>query len=276
VISGNIRVGVIGDPIGHSLSPRIHNRWLDDNDINTVYEAILVKPEDLESFLRAMPEEGFIGVNVTIPHKESVFKLVDEYQGLFTGQIGAINTIIVRNGKLIGANTDDYGFLENLKGKLPVENRRALVIGAGGAARAICLSLLHGGYEVTLINRTRERAENLAKYLNNINIRVLGWEEIENAMSNISLLVNTTSLGMKGQPKLEISLAKLPQSAVVTDIVYNPVNTEFLKQAREHGNLTVDGLGMLLYQAQMAFGLWFGTHPNVTPELRQYVAEALK
>lgn len=293
MISNNTRVGVIGDPIGHSLSPRIHNYWLNERNINAVYEAVQVKPEDLESFLRAMPEEGFIGVNVTIPHKEAVFKLLTSgMPGIKTEiegaqHIGAINTVVVKNGGLTGLNTDVYGFahslLEHYKDKeLEALCHHVLVIGAGGAAKAICASL--EGYikqnNLTLINRTRQKAEDLAQHIHqNLsikNIRVLSWNEMETAVKEASLLVNTTSLGMKNQPPLDISLAHLPKNAAVTDIVYNPLPTELLKQAKNQGNMAIDGLGMLLYQAQGAFREWFGELPEVSPMLREHVAGALK
>jgi shikimate dehydrogenase len=270
------RIGVIGYPISHSLSPRIHNYWLKQHHINVTYEAIEVKPDHLQSFLQEMRNGQFIGVNVTIPHKETTFGLVDELQGALTSQIGAINTVIAKNQKLIGANTDDYGFFKNLETLLPAMRQKAVIIGAGGAARAICLRLLHAGYDIILINRTKERAEALVTHLGSPRIKVMGWEKREEALAQASLLVNVTSLGMKGQPELDISLENLPKDALVTDIVYNPIETGLLKQAKAHGNNTVDGLGMLLYQAQMAFNLWFDVLPEVTIQLRNHVLEALR
>lgn len=271
-----IKVGVVGYPVSHSLSPRLHNYWIKQYNIHATYEAFAVESGNLAAFLRQMPESGFRGVNLTIPHKETALTLLDEV-GDFAKWIGAVNTIIVEDGKLIGKNTDAYGFIQNLiSGGHTIASDRVLVIGAGGAARAVCIGLLGAKYKVTLVNRTKERAEKLAASLNSDDVTVINWEELENNLSTTALLVNTTSLGMSGQPPLEISLDKLSPDAVVTDIVYNPLITPLLAMAMKRGNPVIDGLGMLLYQAQLSFQEWFGVKPEVTQELREHVLQGLK
>lgn len=265
------KTGVIGFPVSHSLSPRLHNYWLKKHAVSATYAAIEIRPETLEAFLHAMAEKGFAGVNLTIPHKETSLRFLHNIDDI-ANRIGAVNTVVVKDGKLLGTNTDAYGFMENLKNcRSQVAGCKALVIGAGGAARAVCIGLLDAGYEITLTNRTPERAEMLASALKDRKIKTVEWDKMGKVIEDASLLVNTTSLGMKGQPFLDINLDTLPQSAVVTDIVYNPLKTRLLEQAEARGNGTVDGLGMLLYQAQLAFYEWFGIKPEVTDELRQHV-----
>lgn len=270
------KAGVVGYPVNHSLSPRLHNYWIRQYNINASYEAFPVEPDKLEDFLRKLPESGFAGVNLTIPHKEAAIKFLDEVND-FARWIGAVNTVIVRDGVLIGKNTDAYGFIQNLiSGNRQLTGKDVLVMGAGGAARAVCISLLGAQYKVTIANRTKERAEALAASLDNSDIKVIRWDELENSLSETSLLVNTTSLGMKGQQPLELSLDNLPQESVVTDIVYNPLVTPLLAMAAKRGNPVVDGLGMLLYQAQMSFYEWFGIKPEVTNDLREHVLQGLR
>lgn len=269
------RLAVIGYPVKYSLSPRIHTYWLKQHGIEATYEAIEVPSGDLQTFLHSLPEKKFAGINITLPHKEAALTLTDENDDA-AASIGAVNTIIVKSGRLLGRNTDAYGFMENLKsGGRTIAGSKTLVIGAGGAARAVCKGLLDANCEITLINRTREKADILASAFKN-RIQVTDWQELEKTMSGASLLVNTTSLGMKGQPALDIPLNSLPKSAVVTDIIYNPLITPLLAEASKRGNVTIDGLGMLLYQAQMAFSLWFGIMPQVDHTLRKHVLEALK
>lgn len=273
--SGTKKLAVIGYPIKHSLSPRIHTRWLVQHNIDATYEAIEVAPDDLKSFLRSLAESGFVGINITLPYKEAALQLTDENDAVATA-IGAVNTIVVKSGKLSGRNTDAYGFMENLNaGGAHVARKKALILGAGGAARAVCKGLLDTGCQLTLANRTREKADALAASLSS-KIRVSDWQDLEQEIAATELLVNTTSLGMKGQPSLTIPLATLPKRAVVTDIVYNPLITPLLAEAAKRGNSVVDGLGMLLYQAQMAFYLWFGIMPAVDDALRKHVLESLQ
>jgi shikimate dehydrogenase len=281
------RAGVVGWPVSHSLSPRLHNYWLKKYKLNGNYEAIAAASEELENILSRLLNQGYAGVNLTIPHKEKALALVDETDDI-AQRIGAVNTIIMKDGKLLGTNTDVYGFIESLKAEMhdaPAGN--ALVLGAGGAARAVCAGLLKEGWDVTLAGRTRQRAETLAENFGEGSMHVIGWSEVEGAMESTGLLVNTTPLGMKGQPPLLLSLGALTPAAWVCDIVYapektvrteqysDPTFTDLLAEARDKGNPVVRGLGMLLYQAQPAFEAWFGVKPEVTGELFSYMQEAL-
>ncbi len=268
-----IKAGVMGWPVEHSRSPALHGFWLKAYGIDGTYEKLAVKPEDLAAALRALPEKGFAGVNLTVPHKEAAMKIVDSISGV-AANIEAINTIFVESdGSLTGHNTDVYGFITNLEvgaPELDYQGGPAIVLGAGGAARAVCFALMSRVPEIILINRTTDRAENLAKTLCG-NIRIVAWDNRAAALKNAALLVNTTTQGMQGQPPLEIDLQNLPLEAVVSDIVYTPLETPLLAAARVRGNTIVDGLGMLLYQAQPGFEGWFGKRPEVTKALRDYV-----
>lgn len=274
-----ILAGVVGDPISHSLSPQLHGYWLSKYNINGEYQAFHVTSEDLPEFLSILKTHGISGVNLTVPHKEQAMRLVDEVD-IVAQRIGAINTIYFDiTGKMIGTNTDGYGFLTHLKQS--AENWRAdigpvVIMGAGGAARAVIISLLDDGVaEIRLTNRTQSRAQALATEINDPRIRVIPWEVKEVALGGAALLVNVTTLGMQGQPPLEISLNRLPPSATVYDIVYNPLETELLKKAKENGNICVDGLGMLLHQAAAGFELWYRQKPIVDDGLRKHMLEAL-
>ncbi|MBF0355438.1 MAG: shikimate dehydrogenase [Alphaproteobacteria bacterium] len=274
-ISGNAKLaGVIGWPVGHSRSPRLHNYWLERHGIDGAYIPLAVRPEDLADVLKALPRMGFRGVNLTLPHKEAALHLVDRADPMAM-RIGAVNTIIFTDsGKAIGSCTDGLGFLENLRHEAPdfdVTAGPCLLLGAGGAAAGIAFALDEAGAaEIRIANRTPEKAQALAERLGP-KARVFAWEEREAALEGTALLVNTTSLGMTGQPILNIDLHRLPTQALVTDAVYAPLETALLKQARLRGNLVVDGLGMLLHQARPGFAAWFGLAPDVTPELRAHV-----
>ena len=274
-LSGKTRLaGVIGWPVAHSLSPRLHGFWLRQYDIDGVYIPLPVEPENAESAIHALPKLGFQGANVTIPHKIVAFNCVDELTGR-ARQIGAVNTIICADGgKLIGDNTDGYGFLENLRAGAPQwrgNQGPAVVLGAGGAARAIVWSLLEAGVpEIRLCNRTREKAEHIAADFG-AGVSVVDWTDRNAALADAELLVNTTSLGMTGKASLEITLNQLPLSAVVTDIVYAPLMTPLLEQAKVRGNTIVGGLGMLLHQGRPGFEAWFGVCPDVTPALYDFI-----
>lgn len=276
ILSGKAKLaGVIGWPVGHSRSPRLHGYWLEKLGIDGAYLPLPVRPEDFETVLKALPRMGFVGANVTVPHKEQALGLVDEIDPL-AARIGAVNTVVVKpDGRLRGLNTDAYGFLQNLLAARP--DRRflagpAVVLGAGGAARAVVAALVDAGVtEIRLINRNVERGQKLATDLGGP-IRVLGWDRLD--LAGAGLLVNTTSLGMSGQPPLDLDLSTLPQEAVVNDIVYAPLMTELLSRAQARGNPVVDGLGMLLWQAVKGFSLWFGQCPDVTPELRDFVLQS--
>ncbi len=264
---------ILGDPIEHSLSPDIHGYWLREHGIDGSYEAFNVPPAYLAKTLRKLAAEGYVGGNITIPHKEKALMLCDELSDA-AREIGAVNTIIFKDGKVFGDNTDAYGFMENIVSRetFAFEGKKALVLGAGGASRAVVYALQKAGSEVLIANRTAERAEKLAE---NFGCGVLDWGKLSE-LNDIDFLVNTTSLGMEGQDALSIDLTALPSSALVTDIVYNPLETELLKQANERDLKAVDGLGMLLHQAVPGFEKWFGARPEVTPDLRDSVLKALK
>ncbi|HLW27200.1 MAG TPA: shikimate dehydrogenase [Kiloniellales bacterium] len=274
-VDGGTRLaGVIGWPIAHSRSPRLHGHWLAHYKIEGAYVPLAVRPENLEAAVEGLVALGFRGANVTLPHKEQVLRLCDQVTPR-ARRIGAVNTLVVKDGCVEGDNTDGFGFLENLKEANPGWRPAgpAVVLGAGGAARAILVALLEAEVaEIRLLNRTRTRAEALADELGGT-IRVMDWGDWTDALAEASLLVNTTSLGMSGQPPLEIDLSPLPASALVNDIVYVPIETALLAAARARGNAVVDGLGMLLHQARPGFEAWFGVSPEVTPALRQAVLE---
>jgi shikimate dehydrogenase len=258
--------GVIGSPIAHSKSPQIHRHWLKTYGIAGHYIPMDVAPDDLNDVIRMLPRMGFVGVNITIPHKEKVMEIAD----LVTDRailIGAANTLIFRkDGKIHADNTDGYGFLENLRAGAPhwdPHNGPAAVLGAGGAARAVISSLLDAGVpEIRLSNRTRVRADNLIQDFGS-RVRVHDWVQAGNMIDDAALLVNTTSLGMIGKPELRVPLDGLRAEMVVTDLVYAPLKTRMLATAEEVGCVTVDGLGMLLHQAVPGFERWFGTRPEV-------------
>lgn len=258
--------GVIGSPIAHSKSPQLHRHWLETYGIAGHYVPLDVAPEDLEEALRTLPKMGFVGVNLTIPHKEQVMKIADKISDRAT-LIGAANTITFREGGRIYAdNTDGYGFIENLKAGAPEWQPKAgpaAVLGAGGAARAVVSSLIEAGVpEIYLSNRTRVRAEQLQRDFGQ-RVQVFDWVQAGNMLDHADLVVNTTSLGMIGKGALRVPLDGLRPGAVVTDLVYAPLKTELLEVAGQMGCVTVDGLGMLLHQAVPAFERWFGKRPTV-------------
>jgi shikimate dehydrogenase len=268
------KAGVMGWPIGHSKSPALHGFWLQHHGIDGAYVPLAVKPADLAQALKALPALGFAGVNLTVPHKEAALSVVDEITDI-AKSIGAINTVFVTpEGKLRGTNTDAYGFMENLRQADPgfaARKGAAVVLGAGGAARAVCAGLIDSGWrDIRVANRTMARAQTLAADFSPA-VTAVAWQDISKTMSNIALLVNATSLGMTGQGPLHIDLTPLATTALVTDLVYAPLETPLLAAAKARGNSTVDGLGMLLYQAQAGFEGWFGVRPIVTPELRAHV-----
>ena len=281
-ITGRTRLaGIMGWPVGHSRSPALHNFWLDENGIDGAYIPLPVRPEDLEQALRALPMLGFRGCNLTIPHKEMALSIVDRVDPS-ARQIGAMNTVIVApDGSLSGSNTDVYGFRENLRDAAPdwhPTGGPAVVLGAGGAARAVVAALIGMGVaELRLVNRTLARAERVAEALASPSVRITihPWEARESALGDAGLLVNSTSLGMVGEPELAIDLSRLPSSAVVVDLVYVPLETGLLAAARRRGNRCVDGLGMLLHQGRPGFEAWFGTPARVTRELRAAVLTTL-
>jgi len=278
-ISGKAKLaGVIGWPVGHSLSPRLHGYWLNEYGIDGTYVPLPVKPEDCRAALRMLPKLGFAGVNVTVPHKQVAAQTVDTLDAV-AGRTGAVNTVVVEtDGRLAGSNTDGYGFLENLNAGAKgwkASAGAAVVIGAGGAARAITAALLEAGApEVRIVNRTPAKAAALAHDIGGA-ITVVAWPDRAKALADAALLANATSLGMKGEKSLDLDLKPLPRDAIVTDIVYAPLETPLLKAAAARGHRTVDGLGMLLHQARPGFHCWFGVEPKVTAALREFVLNGL-
>jgi shikimate dehydrogenase len=270
--------GVIGWPVAHSRSPVLHGYWLKELEIDGAYVPMAVKPENLRRALQALPLLGFAGCNLTIPHKEEALRAVDDYEPS-AKRAGGVNTIVIGpNGRIVGSSTDGFGFTAALGAAVSGFDAGAgpaVVLGAGGAARAIVAALLdEGAREIRLVNRTPERATKLAKELGG-EVRGIAWEKRGEALADASLLVNATSLGMEGQPALELPLDNLPRAAVVNDIVYVPLETPLLAAARARGNRCVDGLGMLLHQARPGFEAWFGVAPQVTEGLRQALLRTL-
>ncbi|GAA6209707.1 shikimate dehydrogenase [Cognatishimia sp. WU-CL00825] len=265
---------VIGAPIAHSKSPQLHGFWLRKYGIPGHYIPMEVSPDNLETVLRNMHKMGFVGANVTVPHKERALEIADQVTDRAT-LIGAANTLIFHeDGKILADNTDGYGFIENLRQNAPdwdPTSGPAVVLGAGGAARAVVASLLDVGVpEILIANRTRVRAEQLRDDFG-ARLTVIEWVQIGNVMENGATVVNTTSLGMAGKSELRVPLDGLNPAALVTDLVYNPMKTPFLAAAEAKGCTIVDGLGMLLYQATPGFERWFGPRPEVTEELRQAI-----
>ena len=275
-LTGRSRVaGVLGWPVAHSRSPRLHGYWLDRHGIDGAYVPLPVAPEDLVDAVRALPRLGFMGANVTVPHKQGVVAACDRLDD-HARRLGAVNTLVVDGSDVEGRNTDGVGFLNNLRQGAPDWDPTAgpaVVLGAGGAARAVVVALSDAGVpEVRLANRTRDRAEALAGALGGP-VTVVDWSAAAEALAGANLLVNTTSLGMAGHGPLEIDLGALPATALVNDIVYQPLETDLLARARARGNVTVDGIGMLLHQAVPGFEAWFGVRPEVTEALRDVVLQ---
>ena len=271
--------GIMAWPVSHSLSPRLHRYWIDQYEIRGTYVPLAVTPEHFQEALRNLPKIGFSGVNVTLPHKEMALITVDAADKN-ARRIGAVNTVVVQeDGSLFGTNTDSYGFLENMRATLldwRADAGPAVVLGAGGAARGVCAALLDEGVpKIHLVNRTQTRARSLVADLGGP-FSVTSWADREDILEGTALLVNTTSLGMTGMENLEIRLDALPKSAAVCDIVYTPLETNLLADARARGNPVVDGLGMLLHQACPGFQAWFGVAPKVSRGLRSFVLESLK
>ena len=272
-----IVAGVAGWPVRHSRSPRIHNYWLKKYGIDGVYVPFALPPETAKDAIRMLPALGISGMNVTVPNKETAYDAMDEVDR-WAQRLKAVNTIVVRDGILHGSNTDAFGFLESLREAQPdwqADAGPVVILGAGGAARAIVAGLQDAGApEIRIANRTPERSAAICDEFGPP-VRSIPWEDRALALGDAALLVNTTSLGMEGQPALDIDLAKLPATSVVYDIVYVPLETPLLAAARARGNPAVDGLGMLLHQARPGFREWFGTDPVVDQALRDHVLAAL-
>ena len=274
ILTGHARLaGIIGWPVAHSRSPRLHGFWLERHAIDGAYVPLAVRPEDFATAVRGLAVAGFTGANVTLPHKPAAFAICDAVEPS-ARRAGAVNTLEFRDGRITGSNTDGWGFLANLRahGVAPAAGP-VLLLGAGGAARAIAAVLLQEGVAVTVANRTPAHAEALAADLPGL--RVLPWEQRNEALPDQALLVNATSLGMQGHPPLEIDLDYAPSGLAVADIVYVPLATPLLAAAAARGLRTVEGLGMLLYQAVPGFRAWFGVEPQVDAALRKFVAADL-
>lgn len=264
--------GVIGYPVAHSRSPRLHGHWLRRYGILGHYVPLQIKPEDLENCLAVLPKMGFVGANVTIPHKEIVLSLADHITPL-ARRIGAANTLTFTDRGIEADNTDAHGFTWNILDNAPQwAPQRAAVIGAGGASRAVIAALQErGGTEIRLTNRSPERAARLAA---EFGVTAVPWVEREAMLEGCDTLVNTTSLGMTGQPPLPLRLDSLPTTAIVNDLIYTPLQTPLLTAAQARGNRAIDGLGMLLHQAAPGFERWFGVAPSVDQDLREQVLGA--
>ncbi|MFC4352344.1 shikimate dehydrogenase [Fodinicurvata halophila] len=282
ILSGKSRIaGVLGWPVSHSRSPRLQNHWLERYEIDGAYIPLPVRPESFASAVTTLASLGFCGANVTVPHKEAALRVCDEVTSS-ARRIGAVNTLFFEEGRILGDNTDAYGFIQNLFegcSQWQATAGPAVVLGAGGAARALCVALLDAGApEIRLVNRTKERADRLADSLrqngDGAQLEIGVWGDWDKVCADANLLVNATSLGMTGQPALGIDLSALPTTALVNDIVYTPLETELLATARQRGNRVVDGLGMLLHQAVPGFSRWFGQTPDVDEDLRRFVLEA--
>lgn len=270
--------GVMGWPIAHSRSPKIHNYWLARYGLSGVYAPLAIAPGRLGAALRALPALNFSGCNLTIPHKEAALALVDRVDAS-AQRIGAINCVVVEeDGSLEGRNYDGFGFIASLHAAAPLwraDAGAAVVVGAGGGARAIVAGLIDAGAkDIRLFNRTLERAQQVAAEFGPP-VAAFPWEQREPGLEGAGLLVNATSQGMVGQPPLDLDLRALPTSALVADIVYAPLETPLLAAARARGNTAVDGLGMLIHQARPAFRDWFGVMPEATPELRALIEATL-
>ena len=265
-------VAVLGYPIHHSKSPKMHRYWLDQAEVSGYYVPLEIHPDNFEEALKNMPKLGFRGANVTIPHKERALEIADCVSER-AQRIGAANTLYFDvDGKIHADNTDGHGFITNLKKGAPEWDAKAgpaLVLGAGGAARAILDALMtEETPKIYLTNRTKERAQDLAREFGN-GIEVLDWDYKNSVLAEVKTLINTTSLGMNGEDDLGLDFSQLTSTMTVTDIVYTPLETDLLKHAKQRGCTCVDGLGMLIYQGVPGFSNWFGVNPKVTDELRE-------
>nr|WP_315478167.1 shikimate dehydrogenase [uncultured Rhodoferax sp.] len=269
-----VLAGVMGWPVAHTRSPVIHNHWIAKHGLKGAYVQLPVQPGRLEAAIRGLPALGFAGCNITVPHKVNAMQLMDELHPQ-ARRIAAINTVVVQpDGRLLGVNNDGIGYIQSLRDANSAwrgDAGPALVLGAGGAARAIVVALLDEGVpELRITNRTLEKAQALKDAFGD-RVTVVPWAERNQAMAGVSLLVNTTTQGMHGQPALDVQLDDLPAAAMVSDAIYIPLETPLLAAARQRGHQTVNGLGMLLNQARPAFQAWFGVLPEITPELRAAV-----
>jgi len=274
VLSGHARVaGIIGWPVSHSRSPRLHGYWLEKHGIDGAYVPLPIPPEYFRDTVRALMHAGFAGANVTIPHKVAAFEVCDTVDET-ARSAGAVNTLTFRDGKITGANTDGWGFLANLRAHgVDPRSGPALLLGAGGGARAIAAALIAEGVRVTIANRTASRAEQLVRDLPGPSL--VPWEHCDAAVADHALVINTTALGMQGKEKLTLNLSRAARGTVIADIVYVPLDTSLLQDAQAQGLTPIEGLGMLLYQGIPGFRNWFGVEPEVDDALRRFVAADL-
>jgi shikimate dehydrogenase len=273
--------GVMGWPVMHSRSPMLHNYWMQQYGLAGTYLPLAIAPDGLAAALRSLHPLGFAGCNLTIPHKQTAMAIVDEVDTV-AKRIGAISCVHVRaDGSLAGTNNDCFGFIHSLKQEQPAwraDAGPAVVLGAGGGARAVCYALMQeGAKEIRIVNRSLERAQTLAGEfaVAGVSLQALPWEQRHDALAGAAMVVNTTSQGMAGQGALDIKLDALPNTALAADIIYVPLETPLLAAARQRGNPTWNGLGMLLHQARPAWKLWFGLEPQVTVELRELIERSL-
>lgn len=266
-----LKACVLGFPVSHSLSPKLHGWWLEKYGIDGAYTSMAVDVSNLKDAFKLLGDRGFKGCNLTLPLKESALSMMDDHDESCL-MSGAVNTVVINNGRLHGYNSDGFGFAESLKAQqADWRGDKVVILGTGGAARGIIASLRGAGAKhFALVNRTPEKADKIAKAFK-LDCDVHPWEQRHEALKDATLLVNCSNLGMKGQERLDLALDNLPENAVVADIVYKPLQTELLKAAAARGNKTAEGLGMLLHQGRLGFGLWFGRDPEVTPELYKYM-----
>tara|TARA_Y100000590_G_C15537456_1_gene945586 strand:+ start:1 stop:843 length:843 start_codon:yes stop_codon:yes gene_type:complete len=278
------KIGILGNPIKHSLSPKMHNYWLKDLNICGKYKAFKTPMKNFRSTINKLSKDNYLGVNLTIPLKENALKYLDKKDKI-VDITGAANTIIFSKGKINGRNTDVYGFKKSLMNQVGnKEKKQASIIGSGGAARSVLYSLIEMKYkEIFIFNRSLKKStkmkKDLTKNLNkalNSKIRCLRLKDVKNNLINTNLLINTTPMGMKGFPKLNINVENLNVKSIVFDLIYNPLETELLKKSKQRGIKTINGLDMLIYQAQRSFYYWFNKEPKVTNSLRKILEEEIK
>ena len=274
-ISGKAKLaGVAGWPVGHSLSPALHGFWIAEHKIDAAYVPLAIKPEDFVEAFATLPKLGFRGVNVTLPHKETAFRLTCNHDAAALAA-GAVNTVVFESGRAVGSNTDVVGFSKLLGEHVSsFGGKAALVLGAGGSARAVIGALKTLGVAtIAIVNRTVAKAEALATFFGGVDVG--SWGDLSRRLGTSDILVNTTSLGMQGELALDIDLSPMKPGGVVVDIVYRPLETKLLAQAKARGLKAIDGLGMLMHQAQPGFQAWFGVEPKVTPQLRAHLVALL-
>lgn len=271
------KAGIVGWPVTHSLSPKLHRYWLDKYRIPGEYVALAVEPENLAHKISALPKQGFCGFNVTVPHKEKIMPLLDAVDEAARA-IGAVNMVTITQGKMQGTNSDGYGFIASLKqGGMPKFKNKAVVLGAGGAAKAVVKMLGNEGFShIVIVCRVLEKGIRIrdGAFGKNKNITVEPWERRAETLADADLLVNATSLGMQSGAALKIDLQWLPGAATVMDLIYAPLETPLLAQAKARGNAAIDGLGMLMHQAVPAFEAWFGVRPEVDQATREHLLHA--